>query len=143
MVRIDWDSKLDISDRIKEFQKKDSDLFSKVENLSYLNDTQLRDGNNDKLFVNELFWGDNIEVLIYLLKYFEEKIDMIYIDPPFFSGSNYHIEIESNKENYEDIAYYDYWEKDLDSYVQMLYERILLFSRDEYWLCRERIKCVS
>jgi 16S rRNA G966 N2-methylase RsmD len=32
---------------------------------------------------NKLFWGDNLQVLAHLLKEYREKIDLIYIDPPF------------------------------------------------------------
>jgi adenine specific DNA methylase Mod len=74
---------------------------------------------------NKLYWADNFDVLLFLLKNkFKEKFDLIYIDPPFFSGTNYHIEVEISEQNYDDIAYFDQWEKDLDSYLQMLYERI-------------------
>jgi len=76
-----------------------------------------------------LFWGDNLEVLYFLLNKFEEKIDLIYIDPPFYSGVNYKINIEENGKNYNTIAYFDHWDKDLDSYLQMLYERLILFKK--------------
>jgi adenine specific DNA methylase Mod len=82
-----------------------------------------------KNWKNKLLWGENIEVLSYLLNNFEEKIDLIYIDPPFFSGSNYKIEIIEDNKIFDSIAYYDHWEKDLDSYLQMLYERIIIFRK--------------
>lgn len=126
MVRLDWLSKVDISKRIKELQELYKDSFIKNEKLTYLNEDKIV---YDDHWVNKLFWGENKEVLLHLLNNFEEKIDLIYIDPPFFSGANYHIEIEGMDEDYSDIAYYDHWEKDLDSYLQMLYERILLFER--------------
>ncbi|MHA1344702.1 MAG: DNA methyltransferase, partial [Promethearchaeota archaeon] len=55
------------------------------------------------------------------------KIDLIYIDPPFFSGTNYHMRIKDKDQEYKIIAYYDHWKNDIDSYLQMLYERIILF----------------
>jgi len=76
---------------------------------------------------NILFWGDNLSFLIYLLNNFQEKIDLIYIDPPFFTGENFYIDISKNGQNYDSIAYFDHWDNDLDSYLQMLYERIRLF----------------
>ncbi len=76
---------------------------------------------------NLLFWGDNLHVLNYLILNLKKKIDLIYIDPPFFSGTNYSMKIEHDGEEYDSIAYYDHWNKDLDSYLQMLYERLVLF----------------
>jgi adenine specific DNA methylase Mod len=73
---------------------------------------------------NKLFWSDNLDVLQYLLGDFKDQIDLIYIDPPFFSGSNYHIQIQDNGENYHDVAYFDRWNNDLDSYLQMMHERL-------------------
>jgi adenine specific DNA methylase Mod len=76
---------------------------------------------------NLLFWGENLHVLNYLILNLKRKIDLIYIDPPFFSGTNYNVKIEHDGEKYDSIAYYDHWNKDLDSYLQMLYERLVLF----------------
>jgi len=82
-----------------------------------------------KHWKNKLFWGENLEILYYLLNKFENKIDLIYIDPPFFSGTNYEIEVQEESKNYDSIAYQDYWDNDLDKYLQMLYERLILFKR--------------
>ena len=39
---------------------------------------------------NLLFHCDNLECINYLLKHgFENKIDLVYIDPPFESGERY------------------------------------------------------
>ena len=38
---------------------------------------------------NSLFFGDNYDVLSHLLTTYKEKIDLIYIDPPFESQANY------------------------------------------------------
>jgi adenine specific DNA methylase Mod len=78
---------------------------------------------------NKLFWGDNLDVIQFLMARFNNSIDLIYVDPPFFTGSNYHIKIEKNGEDIESIAYQDHWNNDLDSYLQMLYERIILFKK--------------
>ncbi|MBA7578507.1 Modification methylase DpnIIB [subsurface metagenome] len=66
-------------------------------------------------------------MLYYLTNHFSGKIDLIYIDPPFFSGTNYRIKIEENGNQYDSIAYFDHWDKDIDSYLQMLRDRIVLF----------------
>ena len=129
MVRIEWENKKDFSGKIPENKEYYKDKFEKID-LSPLNSSNtLLKENYTKNWVNKLIWGENIEVLYYLLNDFKEKIDLIYIDPPFFSGTNYHIEIKSDEQDYDAIAYYDYWKNDLDSYLQMFYERMILFKK--------------
>ena len=43
-------------------------------------------------FRNLLIWGDNKLVMARLLKDFKGKIDLIYIDPPFFTGTDQKID---------------------------------------------------
>lgn len=43
---------------------------------------------HSKLVPNRLFWGDNLHVMRQLQN---ESIDLIYIDPPFFSGRQYNV----------------------------------------------------
>jgi adenine specific DNA methylase Mod len=120
MVKLIWENKN--SSKFEDLTNYFPNFFKAFENHSFKD--QKSDFTN---WFNMLFWCDNLEVLRYLLNNnFEGKIDLIYIDPPFFSGSNYHIEIESLDKEYVDIAYYDHWENDLDSYLQMLYDRIFL-----------------
>lgn len=86
---------------------------------------------------NLLFHGDNKEVLAYLLANgFRDKIDLIYIDPPFDSGANYvrQVQLRGIKEKTklecedysvgEQIQYHDIWSN--DNYLQFMYERLLL-----------------
>ena len=68
-----------------------------------------------------------------LLKEFVGKIDLIYIDPPFATGSDFSIKIqvgdaEWTKEpsSIEDKVYHDTWGQGLDSYLQMMYDRLIL-----------------
>jgi hypothetical protein len=51
--------------------------FQVVERISF---------GHPKLEPNRLFWGDNLHVMRQLPS---ESIDLIYIDPPFFSGRQY------------------------------------------------------
>jgi len=129
MVRIEWENKKDISGKISENKDRYKHKFKKIALSPALSLNDSINGKNTKAWTNKLIWGENLKVLYYLLNHFEEKIDLIYIDPPFFTGTNYHIEIKTEKKNYDTIAYYDYWENDLDSYLQMLYERILLIKK--------------
>jgi len=129
MVNLTWKDKSDKISNIEELKKCYSEFFkpfflppiSKNDEIVYKQEI-----NGWK---NKLFWGENLFVLYQLLNEFEEKIDLIYIDPPFFSGTNYKIQIEEKQTSYDTIAYYDHWNKDLDSYLQMLYERIVLFRK--------------
>ena len=129
MGKLIWDNKTNITKKLKFFKTKYKDFFDKVALDKSSVEVQTINGTNHRKWKNKLFWEDNLNVLYHLLNDFEEKIDLIYIDPPFFSGVNYHIEVKEDDTDYESIAYYDHWEKDLDSYLQMLYERILLFKR--------------
>ena len=38
---------------------------------------------------NKLIWGDNLLVMGSLLEKFAGKIDLVYIDPPFATGSDF------------------------------------------------------
>jgi adenine-specific DNA-methyltransferase len=84
---------------------------------------------------NKLIWGDNKYVMSALLDQFAGKIDLIYIDPPFATGANFSTtvtigdeEIEHTKEAsaIEELAYRDTWGKGLDSFLQMISERLVL-----------------
>ena len=129
MVNIDWKKKIDITGDIENLKTTYERIFEKITIFSELSSSQFREKQSKDLWKNKLFWGENLDVLYYLLNDFEEKIDLIYIDPPFCSGVNYEINIEENGNDYNTIAYFDHWNNDIDSYVQMLYERILLFKR--------------
>ena len=120
MVKLVWDNKK-TSDDFKHQQDFD-DYFTEI----LLQKNQII-SERDKNASNLLFWSDNLQALHYLILDFKEEIDLIYIDPPFFSGTNYSVKIEQDGETYDSIAYHDHWNKDLDSYLQMLYERLVLF----------------
>ncbi len=84
---------------------------------------------------NKLIWGDNKYVMSALLEKYAGKIDLIYIDPPFATGANFSTtvtigdnEVEHTKEAsaMEELAYRDTWGKGLDSYLQMIYDRLLI-----------------
>ncbi|MBY8984636.1 MAG: site-specific DNA-methyltransferase [Candidatus Lokiarchaeota archaeon] len=129
MVKLTWEKKKHVNINLVELKKKYSNFFEDfIGNLPFGNEQVL---SNSKFngWKNKLFWGENLEVLYSLLNNFENKIDLIYVDPPFFSGVNYKIEISEVNKIYDSIAYMDNWQRDLDSYLQMLYERILLFQK--------------
>ena len=82
---------------------------------------------------NRLIWGDNKYVMASLLSEFAGKIDLIYIDPPFATGADFSVKMEIGDVEWtkepsaiEDKAYRDTWGRGLDSYLQMMYERLVL-----------------
>jgi len=129
MVNLIWGNKTDKSEALEEKKQFYKEKYQKLNEFPKLTQIQITDFIRDDYWTNKLFWGDNLEVLYFLLNDMAEKIDLIYIDPPFFSNSNYYINVESLDNNFQTIAYYDRWDHDLDSYLQMLYERIFLFKK--------------
>ncbi|MFO8019757.1 MAG: site-specific DNA-methyltransferase [Promethearchaeia archaeon] len=127
MVNLNWDKK-DLQNNLDDLNSGYSCQIKKVKKYQI---TQKR--KQTQLFPtkwkNKLFWGNNFEVLRFLLQECEEKIDLIYIDPPFYSGVNYELKIENGKKTYIDEAYQDKWHQNLDSYLQMLYERLFLMKK--------------
>jgi adenine-specific DNA-methyltransferase len=82
---------------------------------------------------NKLIWGDNKLVMESLLENYANKIDLIYIDPPFDVGADFSLEISIGDESIvkersliEEVAYRDTWGKGKDSYVPMIQERLRL-----------------
>lgn len=81
-----------------------------------------------------LILGDNLDVMSALLPEYEEGIDLVYADPPFFTNRKFSARIgrgeDSRKPEKWLLAegYRDSW-TDLDSYLQFLYERLALMYR--------------
>lgn len=80
---------------------------------------------------NLLYKCDNIQAMKDLLdKGYKSKIDLIYIDPPFFSNTNYshRIEVFDGEKNVaiETLAYEDTWKDGFKEYLQMLTSRLFL-----------------
>ena len=72
---------------------------------------------------NRLFWGDNLHVMRMLPS---NSIDLIYIDPPFFSGKNYNIIFGDQNEI---RSFTDIWEGGMPSYLIWLNSRLLEMKR--------------
>ena len=91
-------------------------------------------------WTNKLIWGDNKLILSSLkngpLREEIERqggIKLIYIDPPFDVGADFSMDIEIGGDTFikkpsilEEIAYRDTWGKGADSFIAMLYERLVL-----------------
>jgi len=97
-------------------------------------------GRQLKGWQNKLIWGDNKLILSSLkngpLRDEIEKqggIKLIYIDPPFDVGADFSMDVEVGNDTFvkkpnilEEIAYRDTWGKGADSFIAMIYERIVL-----------------
>jgi DNA modification methylase len=97
-------------------------------------------GRQLKGWTNKLIWGDNKLILSSLKNGpLREEIEaqggikLIYIDPPFDVGADFSMDIEIGNDTFtkkpnilEEIAYRDTWGKGADSFIAMIYERLVL-----------------
>lgn len=72
---------------------------------------------------NRLFWGDNLHVMRQLPT---ESIDLIYIDPPFFSGRQYNVIFGDQNEL---RSFSDIWEGGMPGYLIWLNARLYEMKR--------------
>ncbi|MDE2344444.1 MAG: site-specific DNA-methyltransferase [Betaproteobacteria bacterium] len=91
-------------------------------------------------WTNKLIWGDNKLILASLKagalrRQIEDAggLKLIYIDPPFDVGADFSMDIEIGGETFhkepnllEQIAYRDTWGRGADSFISMIYERLIL-----------------
>ncbi|MDP9336687.1 MAG: site-specific DNA-methyltransferase [Actinomycetota bacterium] len=94
---------------------------------------------------NRLIWGDKKYVLPALLDELAGKVDLIYIDPPFFTGDDFSFEVTLDGEEFtkepsaiEHKAYRDTWGvspderrrgvTSLDKYLAWFYETVVLLT---------------
>jgi len=97
-------------------------------------------GRQLKGWTNKLIWGDNKLILSSLKNGpLREEIEaqggikLIYIDPPFDVGADFSMDIEIGGDTFtkkpnilEEIAYRDTWGNGADSFIAMIYERLVL-----------------
>ena len=97
-------------------------------------------GRQQKGWTNKLIWGDNKLILSSLKagalrQQIEDAggLKLIYIDPPFDVGADFSMDIEIGGETFhkeanllEQIAYRDTWGRGADSFISMIYERLIL-----------------
>lgn len=97
-------------------------------------------GRQLKGWTNKLIWGDNKMILSSLKNGpMREEIErqgglkLIYIDPPFDVGADFSMDIEIGNDTFtkkpnilEEIAYRDTWGRGADSFIAMIYERMVL-----------------
>nr|MDO8083895.1 DNA methyltransferase [Candidatus Sigynarchaeum springense] len=133
------DIRLQVIERVQETQAtREAKRFPKQRTLHDYGDAkEIVPASN---WVNQLVRGENKAVMESLLVKFEGKVDLVYIDPPFATGTDFSFttaigddddSIEASKRNapIEERAYVDSWGKSLDSYLQMMHERLALIHR--------------
>ncbi len=108
----------------------------KPANLDIFDAYQAKEGDTFKEgWKNKLIWGDNLLVMGSLLAKFAGKIDLIYIDPPFATGADFSFNAQVGESGetvskeqtiIEAKAYRDTWGRGMDSYITMMYDRLVL-----------------
>ena len=88
--------------------------FQKMEEISFGNKFD---------YTNKIYWGDNLHIMRMLPP---ESIDLIYIDPPFFSGRNYNVIFGDENEV---RSFSDIWDGGLPTYLIWLNARLLEMKR--------------
>ena len=73
---------------------------------------------------NRIILGDNKSSLASLLPEFQQRIQLIYLDPPFASEATYFGSLMIGKKRIKFPQYNDHWER--NQYLQFLYERLIL-----------------
>ncbi|HQC82295.1 MAG TPA: site-specific DNA-methyltransferase, partial [Bacillota bacterium] len=96
----------------------------------YAGKGKMKDGFSE----NMLARGDNLHFMKFLIdeKDLLGKINLIYIDPPFFSKTHYGAEIKLRSDKVKNIpimkqkAYKDTWEEGMEEYLRMLALRMMI-----------------
>jgi adenine-specific DNA-methyltransferase len=132
-VRLEWDGKPTHVERL-------SLPFQTVETINESRASRERD--TGALFGsakpsddwrNQLIWGDNKLVMSSLLHEFAGQVKLVYIDPPFDTGTDFSFRVQVGDAGLtkmpsilEEHAYRDTWGRGRESYLHMLYERLTL-----------------
>jgi len=82
---------------------------------------------------NLLVWGENKLVMSSLLNDYAGEIKLIYIDPPFATGDDFSMRVQVGDADFikepsvlEEHAYRDTWGAGYESYLSMMYSRLML-----------------
>ena len=143
-VELGWNGKTnEVSNIVLPFQ-----VIEQVDEPRSETDTRLQPslfdvderGRQLKGWTNKLIWGDNKLILSSLKNVpLREEIEaqggikLIYIDPPFDVGADFSMDIGISGDTFtkkanilEEIAYRGTWGKGADSFIAMIYERLVL-----------------
>ncbi len=131
MVNLNWRGKREIRKEVSKNLK--SHPFRAIETCNYNQEQQKRVGVIEN-WENLLICGDNLSIMASLLSEFSGKINLIYIDPPFATGGDFNFKIyigddstsNQSKRWINKKSYSDTWKEGLDSYLNFIFERLLL-----------------
>ena len=120
----------------------DEPRTEKLQDIAHQYDLFTMDNRGRQLkgWTNKLIWGDNKLILSSLKNGpMREEVEaqgglkLIYIDPPFDVGADFSMDIEVGDDTFtkkpnilEEIAYRDTWGSGADSFIAMIYERLVL-----------------
>ena len=85
------------------------------------------ESHSDEITINSISLGDNLEYMKWLLKTgYKGKIQLIYIDPPFFTKAKYDASIKLNNNNsIKHMAYDDIYDGKLEVYTENMSARLM------------------
>lgn len=118
--------------RILEESRKSFENYMANEEVVEIRTKEKINSNDCNDEVNLIVNGDNIQLMKNLLTkaHWREKINLIYIDPPFYSKADYKINIKKESDKIESVpiiehfAYKDTWEDGIEDYLKMLCTRL-------------------
>lgn len=138
-AKLQWDTKprRAVNPRDIEFQTAEIVIPNPVRDQSTITVFGRLNIELDKSTMNRLIWGDNLLAMQALLASgYEGRVNLIYIDPPFWTGEDYYatFEIEETEVTrspsvIERLAYKDIWEGGIDSFLDMMFSRLQIMRR--------------
>ena len=123
-------------------ERVDIDLKTKIPTFEEVKDKELKDDGKNYNFLLE---GDNLHSLYLLEKTHKEKVDFIYIDPPYNTGNkdfSYNDEFIDNLDGYRHSKWLSFMEKRLQLAYKLLKENgIICISIDENETSQLKMLC--
>lgn len=122
---------LQLSDIIKDSIVKAEQIFQSKDKNTFIEEIIRKNINHNDKDINTLYHCDNLHAIKDLLvKGYSEKIDLIYIDPPFYTMANYNSKVQvkygNDEVTLEYMAYRDTWKYGFKEYLEMLTIRLFL-----------------
>ncbi len=124
-------------------ERVDKELETQIPTFEEIKDKEIMCNPDEKF--NFLLEGDNLHSLYLLEKTHKEKIDIIYIDPPYNTGNNdftYGDETLSKEDEYKHSKWLSFMERRLNIAKQLLSEKgILAISIDDHEQSQLKMLC--
>lgn len=124
-------------------ERVDKELETQIPTFEDVKEKEIITNSDDKF--NFLLEGDNLHSLYLLEKTHKEKIDVIYIDPPYNTGSNdfiYNDKIVDEEDGYKHSKWLSFMEKRLRIAKNLLSDKgIILISIDDNEIAQLKLLC--